>query len=224
MRENTKNFFLSIGIIATELLLLKLEYVFIAFSILFVYSLYKLYPERHLLIKITKSAYTLKFYNVVIWFFSYLLTLKILSVLYDIDEEYLKYSPALVTIPVSICVSYFFLVFFTSLASMLGIIASNVIGFLPKWVKNKYDQSTFVKFVSMLQSLMIVMVIPFFLAALCSVYFARIAIFSDASFLSDCGAKQWRVMYLRKNNNECYKFILNRDIFSEKPVIVKSKK
>lgn len=32
------------------------------------------------------------------------------------------------------------------------------------------------------------------------------------------------VMYLRRNNNECYRFTLNRNVFSEQPVIMNSKK
>ncbi|POW59041.1 hypothetical protein C3408_05590 [Candidatus Pantoea alvi] len=223
MREK-KIPFLSIGIFTAELLLLKYEHVFIGFSILFAYGCYKLYPERYLLAKITKSAYALKLYNVVIWFVSYVLTLKMLSVIYNVNEEYLKYSPALVAIPVSICVLYFFLIVFTGVSSTIGMITSNFVNFAPKSMKGSYEQSIFVKVVSMLQSLMIVLVMPFILAALSTVYVARIAILSDASFLSDCGAKQWGVMYLRKNTDECYKFTLNTNVFSEQPSIVKSKK
>ncbi len=224
MRKKSKDFLLLIVVVATGLLLMKFEHVFIAFFVLFIYSLYKLYPERNLLLKIIKSTFAIKFYNVVIWFISYVLTLKMLSVIYGIDEEYLKFSPAIVAIPISICVLYFFLMLATGISSAIGMITGNIVGFLPVWVKVNYEQSIFVRVVTMLQSLIIVVAIPFFLAALSSDYVARIAILSDASFLSDCGAKQWRVMYLRKNNNECYKFILNRNVFTEKPEILNSKK
>lgn len=222
--EKKKAAFLSIVFFTVELLLLKFGHVFIAFSMLFIYSLYKLYPERFLLVKITRSAYALKFYNVVIWFFSYVLALKMLSMIYSVDEEYLKYSPGLVAIPISVCVLYLFLIVATGLSTILGSIAINVVNFCPKWMKDNYEKSTFVKVVSMLQSLMIVLVIPFILAALSAGYVAKIAIFLDASFISDCGAKQGRVMYMRKDNDECYKFTLNRNVFSEPPSIVKSKK
>ncbi len=224
MSDKKKDVFLPIGIFITELLLIKLGYIFIAFTILFAYSLYKLYPERYRLAKITKSAYALKFYNVVIWFISYLLTLKMLSAIYNIDEEYLKYSPALVAIPVSICILYFLLIIVASIFSIAGIIISNFSYFFPIWLKDNYEQSIFVKIIKILQNLIIVLLIPFFLAALSTDYVARVAILLDASFLSDCGGKQWRVMYLRKNNNECYKFTLDRNVFSEEPSIVKSKK
>lgn len=224
MRGKKKDFLLLIGVVATELLLLKFKHVFIAFSVLFIYSLYKLYPERYLLTKIIKSVFAIKFYNVFIWFISYVLSLKILSVIYGVDEEYLKFSPTVVAIPVSICVLYFFLVLITGVFSILGMMINYIVGFLPKQVKVNYEQSIFVRVVTMLQSLVIVVAIPFFLAVLSSNYVTKIAILSDASFLSDCGAKQWRVMYLRKNNNVCYKFTLNRNVFSEQPVIVNSKK
>lgn len=224
MIEKTKNFLLLLGVVAVGLLLLKFKHVFIAFSVLFIYSLYKLYPERYLLAKIIKSAFAIKFYNVVVWFISYVLTLKMLSVIYGVDEEYLKFSPAVVAIPISICVLYFFLVLVAGISSVVGMITGNVVGFLPERVKVYYEQSIIVRFVTILQSLVIVVAIPFFLAAISSDYVAKIAILSDASFLSDCGVKQWRVMYLRRNNNECYRFTLNRSFFSEQPVIVNSKK
>ncbi|MFK3662109.1 hypothetical protein ACI2I2_16605 [Scandinavium sp. NPDC088450] len=224
MKEKTKNFFLLIVVVVSGLLLLKFEHVFSAFSVIFIYSLYKLYPERDLLVKIIRSTFAIKFYNVVVWFISYVLTLKMLSVIYGVDEEYLKFSPFVVAIPVSICVLYFFLVLVTGIFSAVGMIAGNVIGFLPEWEKDNYENSIFARVITMLQSLVVVAAIPFFLSALSSGYIARIAILSDASFISDCGAKKWRVMYLRKNNNECYKFILNRNIFSEQPVILVSKK
>ena len=222
MSDKKKDVFLPIGIFITELLLIKLGYIFIAFTILFAYSLYKLYPERYRLA--TKSAYALKFYNVVIWFISYLLTLKMLSAIYNIDEEYLKYSPALVAIPVSICILYFLLIIVASIFSIAGIIISNFSYFFPIWLKDNYEQSIFVKIIKILQNLIIVLLIPFFLAALSTDYVARVAILLDASFLSDCGGKQWRVMYLRKTHNQCYLFPLDRNVFSEEPSIVKSKK
>ncbi|MEJ5066911.1 hypothetical protein WH292_03380 [Enterobacter sp. MYb186] len=224
MGEKIKDFLLLIGVVSTVLLFMIFEHIFIAFSVLFIYSLYKLYPERHLLVKIISSVFAIKFYNVVAWFVSYVLTLKMLSVIYDVDEEYLKYSPGIVAIPVSICVLYFFLVFLTGIFSAAGMITGNVVGFLPEWIKVKHEQSMFIRVVTMLQSLVVIVAIPFLLAGLSSGYIARIAILSDASFISDCGAKQWGVMYLRKNNNECYRFTLNRYVFSEQPVIVNSKK
>ncbi|KJI59799.1 hypothetical protein, partial [Enterobacter hormaechei] len=186
--------------------------------------LYKLYPERYMLEKIIKSTFSIKFYNVVIWFISYVLTLKMLSVIYGVDEEYLKYSPAVVAIPISICILYFFLVLVAGISSAVGMITGNVVGFLPERAKVYYEQSIFVRFVTILQSLVIVVAIPFLLAAISSGYVAKIAILSDASFVSDCGVKQWGVMYLRRNNNECYRFTLNRNVFSEQPVIMNSKK
>ncbi|MEY0256197.1 hypothetical protein AB7X32_20785 [Morganella morganii] len=224
MRDRTRNLLLSIGVIVALLLLLKLEHVFIGFFVLFIYSLYKLYPERHMLAKIFKSTFAIKFYNVVVWFVSYVLTLKVLSVIYGIDEEYLKFSPAIVAIPVSICVMYFFLVLATGISSVVSIVTGYVIVFFPERIKVNYEQSIFVRVVNMLESLVIFVAIPFFLAALSSDYIARIAILSDASFLSDCGAEQRWVMYLRKNNNECYRFTLNRNVFSEQPEIVNSKR
>ncbi|TLU69251.1 hypothetical protein FFB58_05595 [Enterobacter sp. MF024] len=224
MKEKVKDLLLLIFVVVVVLLLITSEHVFIAFSVLLIYSLYKLYPERFLLEKIIKSVFTIKFYNVVIWFISYLLTLKMLSVIYSVDEEYLKFSPAIVTIPISFCVSYFLLVLLAGISRSISMVTGNIISFLPQWIKVSYEQSMFVRVVNILQYLVIVVAIPFLLAALSSVYLARVAILSDASFISDCGTKQWRVMYLRKNNNECYKFTLNINVFSEQPVIVNSKK
>lgn len=85
--------------------------------------------------KIIKSTFSIKFYNVVIWFISYVLTLKMLSVIYGVDEEYLKYSPAVVAIPISICILYFFLVLVAGISSAVGMITGNVVGFLPERAK-----------------------------------------------------------------------------------------
>lgn len=219
VRDKTKNSLLLTGIFTVVVLLMIYEHFYIAFSIIFIYSLYMLYPERYLLTKIIKSAFAIKFYNVVIWFISYVITLKTLSMFYGVDEEYLKFSPVIVAIPVSICVLYFFLTIATGIFSTVDII----IGYLPECVKASYKQSIFSRIVKILQLLMIVSLIFFILAASSLYYVSRVAILSDASFISDCGVKQPGVMYLRKNNNECYRFILDRNVFS-KQVIVHSKK
>lgn len=224
MREKTKDSLLLSGVSTAGLLLLNYEHVFIAFSIFFIYSLYKLYPERYLLAKIVKSAFVIRFYNVVVWFISYILTLKTLNVVYGVDEEYLKFSPAIVTIPVSIIVICSFLVFVISVFSAISMATGNIIGGSLRYLKAANNQSTYNRIVTKLSYLMIVSFVPIILAAQSFDYISRIAILSDASFVSDCGVRQQRVMYLRKNNNECYRFILDKNIFSRQPVIINSKK
>lgn len=162
------------------------------------YSLYKLYPERYLLAKIIKSAFVIKFYNVVIWFVSYILALKTLNVLYGVDEEYLKFSPAIVAIPISIIVVCSFLVFVTSVFSAISMATGNIVGGSPRSLNAANNQSTYNRMVTTLPFLMIVSFVPLILAAQSFDYVSRIAILSDASFVSDCGTKKWRVMYLRK--------------------------
>lgn len=224
MRDKTKNSLLLTGVLISGSMLLNYEHVFIAYSIFFIYSLYMLYPERYLFSKIIKSAFAIKFYNVVIWFVSYILTLKTLNVVYGVDEEYLKFSPAIVTIPVSIIVICLFLVLVTSIFSIISIFSGNVVSESSRCAKAANNQSIFVMLVTTFPFLMIVSIIHLILAGLSLNYVSRVAILTDASFVSDCGAKTWRVMYLRKNNNECYRFLLDSNFFSIDPVIVNSKK
>ncbi|MDD9341349.1 MAG: hypothetical protein PV362_17245 [Providencia heimbachae] len=224
MRNKANNSLLLISVVVAVLLFIYIGYIFVSFLIFFIYSLYKLYPEKYLLIKIIKSTFTIKFYNLVIWFISYILALKFLNVFFGINEEYLKFSPAIIAIPVSICVLYLLLMVITSIFSVTCFITNHCADYLPKYSKVDYEQFIFFRLSTLFQSLTVVALIPLFLAILSLIYSPKIVILSDASFISDCGVKQWGVMYLRKNNNECYKFTLNSTLFSEPLLTIPSKK
>lgn len=197
-------------------LLLK-QHVYSAFVLMFLISLKEIYPISKKLIIITKSAFMIKFYNIFIWFLSYILSLKILSYSIGISEDKLKYAPAIMAVPISILLVYI-LIAFLSLFLLLSIqVLAQLSFFMTANLKNKITSSEYYIFASRFYFLMILL-IPFSIgAAYISPYFIRLALLADSTFISDCGEKEKNRTYLRVDDKSCLAFDLNWSVITKAP-------
>ncbi|WMY72734.1 hypothetical protein RHD99_14765 [Buttiauxella selenatireducens] len=224
MKRFTRENLILIIVMTLELILISQGHIYTAYLLIFLYCGYMAYKERQLFLELMKSAFTIKFYNVVIWFVSYIFSLKILSFTTGIDEDYLKFSPYILAVPVSICIAYMFIVIATGMFGALSILMEPARIILPHGVKASIEKSKFMKAGQLIQFSLVLFVLPFILAAYSTDYIARAAILADAKFISDCGGRESATMYLRKSNEECYRFTLDRHVLSHKPETIKSQK
>lgn len=206
--------FLAYVIIAT---LLLNQYIYSAFALMFLISLKEIYPISKNLIKIAKNAFMIKFYNIFIWFLSYIISLKTLSYSIGISEDKLKYAPVIMAVPVSIILIYM-LIAFTSLFMLLSLqILAQLSFFMTTKLKAKITNSEYYIFASRFYYLM-VLLIPFLLAvAYISPYFIRLALFADSTFISDCGIKGRNKTYIRIDDKSCLSFNLNWSVINKNP-------
>ena len=199
------------------------QHVYMAFILMFIISLSGIAPIKEKLIKIIRSTFLIKFYNIVIWFLSYILSLKLLSYSTGIDEEKLKFSPAILAIPVSVIVIYFLILIFSFLMILLMQLVTPFSVFMTTKFKNKILKSDSFNFASRFNYL-IILLAPFLLAA---VYlappFMRLALLADSSFVSDCGPRDKSKSYIRIDEESCLRFDLNFSTLSNDPVIIPSK-
>jgi len=212
-RHNVITFFAYIILAA---LLLK-QHVYSAFALMFLISLKETYPISKKLIKIAKSAFMIKFYNIFIWFLSYIISLKVLSYSIGISEDKLKYAPVIVAIPVSIILTYM-LIALISLFMLLSIhVFAQLSFFMTTKLKTKITKSGYYVFASRFYYLMVLLV-PFLLAvAYISPYFIRLALLADSTFISDCGEKEKNRTYIRVDDKSCLVFNLNWSVITETP-------
>lgn len=204
-------------------ILLMKNHIYTASILMFLISLKGVYPIRKKLIKITKSAFVIKLYNIVIWFLSYIISLKTLSYSIGISEDKLKYAPVIMAVPVSIIIIYILV----AVISMLMLLSLQVMAHLSflmtSKLKEKITNSEYYMFASRLYYL-IILLIPFLVAtAYISPYFIRLALFSDSTFISDCGVKDRSKTYIRIDDKSCLVFNLNWSVINKDPERIVSK-
>ncbi|QLH62872.1 hypothetical protein [Serratia symbiotica] len=214
--EKRHNVIIFLAYIILAALLLK-QHVYFAFALMFLISLKETYPISKKPIKIAKSAFMIKFYNIFIWFLSYVISLKVLSYSIGISEDKLKYAPVIMAIPVSIILIYMLI----ALASLFMLLSIQVLAqlsfFMTTKLKTKITKSEYYIFASRFYYLMVLLV-PFLLAvAYISPYFIRVALFTDSTFISDCGEKEKNRTYIRVDDKSCLVFNLNWSVITETP-------
>ncbi|HGG8853259.1 hypothetical protein L8O44_00725 [Enterobacter roggenkampii] len=206
------------------MLLLGLMYIqheYIAIGLFYVYSLCHVYPDREKFFIIIKNSLIINFYRVTILFISYILSLKYLSVHMGIDEKYLKFSPTILAIPISLFIVVVLIFVVSMVYSALRIFAGQFLMLVPGGVE-KLNNTRFIKWGDFSIHIVTVLMLPYFLMAYSIDYVERVSLLADAAFISDCGKISNRKMYLRKNNEECYVFALNKNFLTESPSIIKS--
>ncbi|WP_168385215.1 hypothetical protein [Erwinia amylovora] len=198
-------------------ILLMKEHIYTASIVMFLISLKGVYPISKKLVKITKSAFVLKLYNIVIWFSSYIISLKILSFSIGISEDKLKYAPVIMAVPVSIIIIYI-LIAVISLLMLLSLqVMAHLSLFMTTKLKNKITNSEYYIFASRFHYL-IFLLVPFSLAtAYVSPYFIRLALLADSTFISDCGIKDRKKTYIRIDDKSCISFNLNWSVINKDP-------
>lgn len=214
--EKRYNVIIALAYIILAALLLK-QHVYSAFALMFLISLKEIFPLSKKLIKIAKSTFMIKFYNIFIWFFSYIISLKALSYSIGISEEKLKYAPAIMAIPVSIILIYMLI----ALASLFMLLSIQVLAqlsfFMTTNLKTKITESGYYIFARKIHYLMVLLV-PLLLAiAYISPYFIRLALLADSTFISDCGEKEKNRTYIRIDDKSCLVFNLNWSVITEAP-------
>lgn len=206
------------------MLLLGLMYIqheYIAMGLFYVYSLCHIYPNREKFSIIIKNSLVINFYKVVILFISYILSLKYLSVHMGIEEKYLKFSPTILAIPISLFIVVVLIFVASMVYSLLRIIAGQFSMLVPDGVE-KLNNTSFIKWGDFSIHIVTVLVLPYFIMAYSIDYFERVSLLADAAFISDCGEMSNSKMYLRKNNKECYVFTLNKNFLTDSPNVIKS--
>ncbi|EBL7633382.1 hypothetical protein D8S46_12275 [Salmonella enterica subsp. enterica serovar Newport] len=206
------------------MLLLGLMYIqheYIAIVLFYVYSLCHVYPDREKFFIIIKNSLIINFYRVTILFISYILSLKYLSVHMGIDEKYLKFSPTILAIPISLFIVVVVIFIVSMVYSALRILAGQFLMLVPGGVE-KLNNTRFIKWGDFSIHIVTVLMLPYFLMVYSIDYVERVSLLADATFISDCGKISNRKMYLRKNNEECYVFALNKNFLTESPSIIKS--
>ncbi|EOL9140688.1 hypothetical protein ACM94A_003340 [Enterobacter hormaechei] len=206
------------------MLLLGLMYIqheYIAMGLFYVYSLCHIYPNREKFSIIIKNSLVINFYRVVILFISYILSLKYLSVHMGIEEKYLKFSPTILAIPISLFIVVVLIFVASMVYSLLRIIAGQFSMLVPDGVE-KLNNTSFIKWGDFSIHIVTVLVLPYFIMAYSIDYFERVSLLADAAFISDCGEMSNSKMYLRKNNKECYVFTLNKNFLTDSPNVIKS--
>ncbi|ENT2913104.1 hypothetical protein ACFEQ5_000398 [Salmonella enterica] len=206
------------------MLLLGLMYIqheYIAMGLFYIYSLCHVYPNRGKFFIIIKNSLVINFYRVVILFISYILSLKYLSVHMGIEEKYLKFSPTILAIPISLFIVIVLIFVVSVVYSLLRIIAGQFSMLVPDGVE-KLNNTRFIKWGDLSIHIVTVLVLPYFIMAYSIDYVKRMSLLADAAFISDCGEMSNSKMYLRKNNKECYVFTLNKNFLTDSPNVIKS--
>ncbi len=201
--------------------LMYTQHEYIAMGLFYVYSLCHVYPNREKFFIIIKNSLVINFYRVVIIFISYILSLKYLSVHMGVEEKYLKFSPTILAIPISLFIVVVLIFVVSMVYSLLRIIAGQFSMLVPDGVE-KLNNTSFIKWGDFSIHIVTVLVLPYFIMAYSIDYVERVSLLADAAFISDCGEMSNSKMYLRKNNKECYVFTLNKNFLTDSPNVIKS--
>lgn len=196
------------------------QHIYIAFILMFIMSLIEIRPIKDILIKFIKSTFALKLYNLIIWFSSYVLSLKLLSYFTGINEEKLKFAPAIMAIPISVIMMYVLVLLFSFLMIFAMQIMTPFSIFMTTRFKNNILKSRAYDFANRFNHLIILLAPVLLVAVYLSPPFMRLALLADSSFVSDCGSKEKNKSYIRIDKKTCLKFELNFSTLSTDPVVI----
>ncbi|EHO4300278.1 hypothetical protein KK566_004547 [Salmonella enterica] len=138
-----------------------------------------------------------------------------------IEEKYLKFSPTILAIPISLFIVVVLIFVVSMVYSLLRIIAGQFSMLVPDGVE-KLNNTSFIKWGDFSIHIVTVLVLPYFIMAYSIDYVERVSLLADAAFISDCGEMSNSKMYLRKNNKECYVLTLNKNFLTDSPNVIKS--
>lgn len=219
-----KDALLSLIVLVPCVYLIYKQHIYWAAAIIFCHCLYRFIPIGPQVLKVAKSTFSIKFYNVVIWFMAYVLSLKFLSFSMGIDEDNLKFAPAVVAVPLSFVLIFVMTMVFSGLLVLVSHIACQFSLLLPQSIRNAVFNSRFVDFADRFPGIIFLLLPALFLVILLTPFFVKVGLLADARFVSDCGAKAKDAMYLRIDDKQCYRFTLDRFIFSREPDVIQRHK
>jgi hypothetical protein len=206
------------------LYLIYKQHIYWAAAIIFGHCLYRFIPIAPQVLKVMKSAISIKFYNVVIWFLAYVLSLKLLSFTTGIDEDNLKFAPAVLAVPLSFVLLYII----TMIVSGLLVLVSHAVWqfslLLPGKIHRGVANSRFVDFSERFPGILFLMLPGLMLIVLLIPFFVTVGLLADARFVSDCAPRSKDAMYLRIDDAQCYRFALGSSLFTGEPEVIESHK
>lgn len=196
------------------------NHMILAYLLIYVVSLWKINDIKDVVLRFGKSTIAIKFYNIAVWYVSYLLSTKLLSYFFSINESELKFSPGILAVPVSIILIYLLVL----VCALFPMVIMQVIPFLSifisRSIKNRVSESTFYKVCKNYYHLIIVLSPLYILVAFAIPYVVKVSLLADAQFVSDCGPKQHDKMYLTVNEKECYELTLDRNYLFSNPQLI----
>lgn len=217
-----KEAILSFGLLMLCLFLMYKGYVYWAAFIIFWHCLYRFLPISQQVLRIFRSAFAINFYNIVIWFLSYVLSLKFLSFVTGIEEDNLKFAPVILAVPLSFVIIFTITMLISVLFIIIVHITHQIILFFPEKLRVLARDSHVVNFAERFPNITFLMM-PFLLILLMLLpLFVKVGLLADATFVSDCGVKSNNIMYLRIDNEKCYKYTIDRFVFTKDPIVIKN--
>lgn len=205
-------------------LFLYREHVYISYALLFALSIVKTKPILPSVLRIAKNAYVIKFYNIVIWFVAYIISLKLISYQTGIDETNLKFAPAIMAIPLSLILVFCLVMIFTMSMIILLQILSYFSPFMTSKIKTKIVESKFYLFSTRSFYVIPLLAPVLIIIASISAPVFKIALLADSSFISDCGVKRKDKMYIRIDSHSCLVSTLDMNVFKTRPEVIQSEK
>ena len=205
-------------------LFLYLGHVYISYILLFILSFFKIKPILPAMLIVAKNAYIIKFYNIIIWFLSYVISLKLISYQTGIEENNLKFAPAIMAIPLSLILVFCLVMISTTSMVILLQIFSYFSPFMTSKIKKIIIESKFYLFST--RSIYVIPLLAPVLIIIASVSdpVFKVALLADSSFISDCGVKRKDKMYVRIDSHSCLVSTLDINVFSTKLEVIKSEK
>ncbi|WP_143187440.1 hypothetical protein [Xenorhabdus eapokensis] len=190
-----------------------------AYGIIFLGGFIGLIPEWGN-IKNILNKYFKKFYQLIILSISYIISIKCLNYSFEIESDYLIYSPWLISIIFQISLFFSFLIVWVFISSIISVLIYFLSQFLPgSWIE-KINNYPFVRLSNNSISILIItlpLIVPLYY--ICNPLL-NIALRIDAYATSDCGEIKPNTAYLRRNDKECY--IFSPWFSLEKPKIILS--
>lgn len=222
--KKNKVFFTVILILLASLWLASKGHEILGFGMVTILSIYMIWPIKNDLISIAKNSFVIKFFNIIIWFISYIVSTKMISYFMDIREEYLKFSPAVVAIPISIMFVFSFVFIFCLIGMTITSAYKQPSVLIPSKIKEKIENSHGMMFLERMPFLLILLILPFSLVGATTPFVLKLSLLTDASFVSDCGVRSAKTVYIRKNSKECYVIKLDTSVMSDKPTVIQKDK
>lgn len=219
-----KDALLGLAVLLPCVYLIYKQHIYWAAAIIFCHCLYRFIPIAPQVLTVAKSAVSIKFYNVVIWFLAYVLSLKFLSFTTGIDEDNLKFAPAVLAVPLSFVLLFFITMVVSGLLVLVSHAACQFSLLLPEKIRNAVINLRFVDFADRFPGIIFLLLPVLLLVTLLTPFFVRVGLLADARFVSDCAPRAKEAMYLRIDNTQCYRFALDRFIFTGEPEVIKSNK
>lgn len=211
-------------VLAPCVYLIYKQHIYWAAAIIFCHCLYRFIPIAPQVLKMAKSAVSIKFYNVIIWFMAYVLSLKLLSFTTGIDEDNLKFAPGVLAVPLSFVLLFFITMVMSGLLVLVSHTVYQLALLLPEKYRSGIVNSRFVDFADRFTGIGFLLMPMLLLVALLTPFFAKVGLLADARFVSDCAHRSKEAMYLRIDDTQCYRFALDSSLFTGEPEVVKSEK